>query len=84
MLNAYAVVSHQKGSWKWQDRFALVRYELGTLRGGRPVWKRAGEINGKVTPGYRRQLLQNGYLGHPVYDGSLHNMPVPFAGEVQQ
>jgi hypothetical protein len=61
-----AYVTHQKGSWKWQDRYALVEYyPRQRKRDGVPVWTSRCELDGKVKPWQ--------VVGRV---GSLHNRPL--------
>lgn len=63
-MTRQAFVTHQKGSWKWQDRFALVEYiAQPRKRDGVLIWKSHRVLNGKIKPGQVR--------GFTV--GSLHN-----------
>jgi len=65
-MTRYAYTTHCKGSWKWQDRFALVAYRPRITRDGRAIWVSAAEINDKVKPlQVRGQII-----------GSLHNKPL--------
>ena len=66
-----AVVTHQQGSWKWQNRYALVEYRAATLRDGTQVWRSSAQLNGKVTPRMMREYVEEG-----IHYGSLHNMPI--------
>lgn len=68
-----AIVTHQKGSWKWQDRHAISFYEHGMLRNGELVWKYSHTGNNKVTP---REVRAMRARLTPVHYGSLHNMPI--------
>lgn len=64
-----AVITHEKGSWKWQNRFAKVRYEaFWSKRQNAWLWKLAEVLDDKVTPRECENLVKVGY----VYGGK-HN-----------
>ena len=59
-------VTHQNGSWKWQDRYALVEYRPEIRKqDGVLVWRSWRVLNNRVTPRM---------VSGPV--GSLHNVPL--------
>ena len=69
-LETYAVVTHERGSWRWQDRYALVAYRIHRTRDDRLVWRADRQLNGKVKP---REAQEWAWV---IHSGSLHNRPV--------
>lgn len=61
-----AVITHQKGSWKWQDRYELAEYQPVTLKSGKRVYRKVRSINEFITPAMRRKLIVDGiHVGSP-------------------
>ena len=58
-------ISHRQGSWRWQKRFALVRYVMEYSKKKGFIWKKLETINNKIKP---NQVGAN--------YGGLHNMSV--------
>lgn len=66
------LVTHEQGSWKWQPRYALVRYvATWSVYKQAWLWKSDTVLDNKVTPKMRREIEAEG-----VAFGSLHNRPV--------
>lgn len=78
--SAYAVVTHQKGAWKWEDRYALVKYKsvvaVSGPNKGAKIWKRDYVIDNKLNAKAAAAYVRTGYNGHPVRRDSLQNVPV--------
>jgi len=52
MENVTGFITHQKGSWRWQDRFELAEYAVVfSPRTKRFIYKKVRTINDRVTPG---------------------------------
>jgi len=64
------IVTVERGSWRWQDAFAISTYEPRVTRAGRVVWSLVAKT-GKLSMPQVRRL---GYDHLPK--GSLHNRPV--------
>ncbi len=71
MITKLAVCTHQRGSWKWQNRYQLVKYSLHLTRDGRLIWRSSEQLSTKIKPRQIRELLAEG-----VHYGSLHNKAV--------
>jgi len=61
------IVSRQRGSWKYQDAYGVVKYDIYVTKRGRVVYKSVRDIVRKAS---WPQLKRAGYAHLPV--GSLH------------
>jgi hypothetical protein len=73
-LEAQRVVRLARGSWRWQEAYAVVRYRTRRARDGRWLWVSDGKITNKCS---MPQLRARGYAKTP--HGSLHNRLVDHA-----
>jgi len=64
------IVTHARGSWKYQDAFAIVTYTPRRTRSGRLVWSRAYAGPKQSEPQIRRAGMEG--LPH----GTAHNRPI--------
>ena len=66
-----AIVTHPRGSWKWQDAYVIAEYVPVALNSGKIVWKSVGHSNKFSKP----QLRSMG-LWDNLHHYSLHMKPV--------
>ena len=67
MLETKRIVTRQRGSWRWQNAFAVTTYRPRQRKDGRWIWY-AAQTTGKFS---EPQLRRLGYDKFP--SGSLHN-----------
>lgn len=64
------IVNRQKGTWRWQDAYGVVRYATRRTKDGRLVWTSELVLVRKAS---LPQLIRQGWTDVEV--GSLHNQP---------
>ena len=62
MLTIQTIVTRPRGTWKYQDAYAVATYAPHTTRDGRVVWQNVGRGPKRSMP----QLRRYGYAGLPV------------------
>jgi hypothetical protein len=70
-LHADRIIQVPRGSWRWQNAYAVARYRPQQTKDGRWIWKSVGRLTGKLS---LPQLRKTDYRGLPF--GSLHNRPI--------
>ena len=65
-----STVSVQRGSWKWQQAFAVSTYAPRWTNAGALVWSSLGQSHKMSEPHMRRQGIETDC------SGSLHNKPL--------
>lgn len=63
------IVTHQRGSWRWQNAYRVIRYRVRRTRDGRLIWHSDEVIRGKSS---MPQLVRAGFVVELF--GSLHNV----------